>query len=169
MYYIVKTQYVGPNPSDDQHVDAGRIDIRDTPAITNSSREPRIDGWCGTTNDWAVYAHGEFATIDDARTAIAEKFGAVREIDFSEYSYDPAIDGIIQAFRPGKYIPMSRAATADWIYDGMQHDINAATTDDEINNLASDYAIVANQAGYELDRHVTEMMTDYRQELRNHG
>lgn len=35
-----------------------RIEIRDTPAHTNQSHQPRLSGWCGTTNDVATYADG---------------------------------------------------------------------------------------------------------------
>ena len=33
-------------------------DIHTSPAHTNMSHQPRLRGWCGTTNDVAVYAHG---------------------------------------------------------------------------------------------------------------
>jgi hypothetical protein len=32
--------------------------LSDTPAHTNQSHEPRLAGWCGTTNDIATYAVG---------------------------------------------------------------------------------------------------------------
>lgn len=166
MFYIVKTECVGPNQSDDRYADADKIEIRDTTATTNISHEPRIEGWCGTTNDWAVYAHGEFDTIEAARAAINEKFGDVREIDFSCYGYNPLDDGIIQAFKLGKYEPMSRSATADWIYDLIENDITDITTDDRIAELAVDYEIIANENGYTLDRHLIDIMNDYRDELR---
>ena len=79
MYYVIETNYAGPNH--DQHADADIIEISTAPAITNSSHEVRIEGWCGTTNDWAVYAHGEYASAEEARAAIAEKFGDVRDSD----------------------------------------------------------------------------------------
>ena len=81
MYYIIETNYAGANKNRDQYVDLDRIEIRTAPAKTNMSHQVRIEGWCGTTNDWAVYAHGEYATIAEARAAIAETFGKVREFD----------------------------------------------------------------------------------------
>jgi hypothetical protein len=35
-----------------------RLVIDSRPAITNQSREPRLFGWCGTTNDVALYGDG---------------------------------------------------------------------------------------------------------------
>lgn len=35
-----------------------RHDLRLTPAHTNQSQEPRLDGWCGTYNDVATHADG---------------------------------------------------------------------------------------------------------------
>lgn len=35
-----------------------RFDLRDHPAKTNMSFEPRLHGWCGTSNDVACHAHG---------------------------------------------------------------------------------------------------------------
>lgn len=81
MYYLIENKYVGPNQRQDQYIDLDTIEISTSPAITNSSHEERIEGWCGTTNDWAVYAHGEYGTIEEARAAITDKFGDVRDCD----------------------------------------------------------------------------------------
>lgn len=35
-----------------------RFDLRDHPAKTNQSYEPRLHGWCGTTNDVSVFGLG---------------------------------------------------------------------------------------------------------------
>lgn len=35
-----------------------RHDLRDTPAYTNQSMEPRLEGWCGTYNDVATFGRG---------------------------------------------------------------------------------------------------------------
>ena len=35
-----------------------RYELRDTPAYTNRSIEPRLEGWCGTYNDVATYGCG---------------------------------------------------------------------------------------------------------------
>lgn len=40
--------------------------LDERPAHTNQSHEPRLEGWCGTTNNVAVYADG-VGVIDEYR------------------------------------------------------------------------------------------------------
>lgn len=169
MYYVIETSYVGPNQTDDRYCDVNKIEIRTSPAITNMSREERTEGWCGTTNDWAVYAHGEYATIDAARAAIAEKFGEVRDSDpdCDAFELPPYSDDIVEIFRPGKYAPMGRQATANWAYEGIQADVGADTTDERIAELVAEYEGEANTAGYTLDSDLEDFMKKRRQELRD--
>lgn len=167
MYYVIETIYAGPDPSQDQYADADTIDIRTTPALTNLSKESRLEGWCGTTHDWAVYAHGKYATIEEARAAITEKFGTVRDSDLGEddeYEYE----GVVEVYKPGKYTPMSSQATEDWSYEAIQADIEADTTDERIDELVAEYEDNANSDGYTLDSdYLSELMEQRRQELRD--
>ena len=156
MYYIIETKYVGPNQT---HVDVDTIEISTSAAITNSSHEERTEGWCGTTNDWAVYAHGEYATIEEARAAITEEFGEVRDSDANGDS--------VETYKPGKYAPMSRQDTADWAYEGFRFDIKADTTDERIAELVTEYEAEANRNGYTLDSDLEDFMQERRQELRD--
>ncbi len=162
MYYIIETKYVGPNQAQDKYVDVDRIEISISPAITNSSHEERTEGWCGTTNDLAVFAHGEYATIEKARAAITEKFGEVRDGDIFELD-----DDIVEIYKPGKYAPMSSQTTADWSYDGIQSDIEANTTDERIAELVAEYEADANSNGYTLHSDLEGFMQKRRQELRD--
>jgi len=101
MYYVIQTKYVGPNEAQDQY-----IEISTSPAITNSSREARTEGWCGTTNDWAVYAHGEYATIREARAAITDRFGEVRDADADASGEGFESDeSVVEAYKPGEQAP----------------------------------------------------------------
>lgn len=165
MYYVIETNYVGPNQTQDQYVDADKIEISTSPAITNSSHEVRLEGWCGTTNDWAVYAHGEYATIEAARVAIAEKFGEVRGADADGYSFESDNADAVETYKPGKFAPMSSQATADWAYAGIQSDIAADTTDERIAELVAEYEADANRNGYTLDSDLEDFMRQRRQEL----
>lgn len=162
MYYIIENNYVGPNQTQDQYVDADKIEISTTPAMTNSSHEERTEGWCGTTNDWAVFAHGAYATIEEARAAITEKFGEVREFEGNGNSVD-----VVETYKKGKYAPMGRQETADWAYEGMRSDIKAETTDERISELVAEYEADANRNGYTLDSKLEDFMLDRRQELRD--
>lgn len=160
MYYIVETNYVGPNRTQGQYVDADRIEIRTSPAITNMSHEQRAEGWCGTTNDWSVYAHGEYASFDNAQAAIAETFGEVRE-------FEPDDEAVVEIYRRGKYEPMSRQATADWVYAAAEFDLSANTTDERIAQLVADYEFEANSNGYTLDSDLEEILQELRDELKD--
>lgn len=66
-FFVVETNYV-----DTMHGD--RVEIRTAPARTNFSHEVRIIGFCGATNNRAVYAHGEYSTLEAARAVIASLF-----------------------------------------------------------------------------------------------
>ena len=167
MYYVIETKYVGPNRAQDQHVDADKIEISTSPAITNSSHEERAEGWCGTTNDWAVYAHGEYASLEEARTAITVKFGEVRDSDANGDSFETDEEDVVETYKPGKYAPMSSQATANWAYEGIQSDVEAETTDARIAELVAEYEAEANSNGYTLDSDLKRFMQERRQELRD--
>lgn len=166
MYYIIETNYVGPNQNQGKYVDVDTIEISTAPAITNGSHEERIDGWCGTTNDWAVYAHGEYATIEEARAAITEKFGEVRDSD-ANGDFESDNENVVETYKPGEYAPMSSQATADWAYEDIQSDIEADTTDERIAELVAEYEAEANRNGYTLDSDLENFMQKRRQELRD--
>ena len=168
MYYIIENNYVGPNRNQDNYVDADTIAISTSQAITNSSQEARTEGWCGTTNDWAVYAHGEYATIEEARAAMIKKFGAVRDADDDDdrFEYDDE-SGVVEIYKPGKYAPMSRQATEDWVYEGIRLDITTDTSDEHIAELVDEYEAAANSDGYTLDNDLEEFMLARRQQLRD--
>lgn len=161
MFYIIETNYTGPNQT--QYVDLDKIEIRTSPAITNCSHESRSDGWCGTTNNSAVYAHGEYITIEEALAALAERFGAVRDSDAYGDSFESDGDDVVAIYKPGKYIPMSSQATADWAYGGIE----ASTTDERITELVAEYEAEANSNGYTLDSDLKGFMQRRRQELRD--
>lgn len=165
MYYIIETNYVGPNQTQDQYVDVDKIEISTSPAITNNHEE-RTEGWCGTTNGWAVYAHGEYSTIEEARAAITEKFGEVRDSDTNGDSFESDYENVVETYKPGKYAPMSSQATADWAYEGIQSDIEADTTDERIAELVVAYEAEANSNGYTLDSDLKDFMQERRQDLR---
>ena len=166
MHYIIETNYVGPNQIQDQYVDVDKIEISTSPAITNSSHEERIEGWCGTTNDWAIYAHGKYVTIEEARAAIAEKFDDVRDSDANGDSFNSNDEDVIETYKPGKYAPMSSQATADWAYESIQAGIDSDTTNERIAELVVEYESEANSNGYTLDSDLKDFMQERRQELR---
>lgn len=66
-YYVIETNYVDAESGD-------KVEIRTSPARTNFSHVVRLTGFCGATNNRAVYAHGEYSTLEAARAAIASLF-----------------------------------------------------------------------------------------------
>lgn len=147
-FYIIETNYTGPNR--DQHADASKIEISASPAISNRSHEVCIDGWCGTTNDMAVYAYGEYDTIEEARAALTKEFGEVRDSDVYGDRFESDDEDVVETYKPGKYTPMG-SQTAEALAHEIQSDIEADTTDDRIAELVAECEADANHEGYTLD------------------
>jgi len=164
MYYVVEFIHVGPK---EDHVDCHVIEIKMSPAINNKNYEERTAGWCGTTNDRAAYAHGEYATIEDARAAIAARFGEVRDSDSNGNRFESDDADVVEVYKPGKYAPLSSQATYDWCYAGIQADVDADTTDANIDALVAEYEAEANNNGYSLDSDLMRFMHERRQALRD--
>ncbi len=164
MFYIVEVKYVGPNPLDAKNIDANKIEIRNLPALSNSSAKVIVDGWCGTTGDFSTYAHGEYESASAAREAITARFGAVRTGNIEEcYEMD-----VLEVYLPGKHVPLSPSATCDWAFDEMQNDISADITDDQIKKLIDLYQNNANSEGCKLHcATLEENMIQHRKELRD--
>ena len=121
-YYIITTEYAGPR----ENLDADRIEIHTQPGITNTSHEVRTEGWLGQTGDWSQYAHGEYATLNDALDAVDRLWPEHREVE-NVNRYD---DTILQTFRPGRYALIG--------HDGIYSDcfVVAESTDEQIAESA---------------------------------
>lgn len=161
MYYIIETKYVGPNQ--DQYVDANRIEITTVPAVTNSSRETCLDGWCGTTNDWAIFARGQYDSVDEARAAIAEIFGDVRDRDANGDPFESDEEHVVEIYRPGRWEPMSVEVTGEFFHDDIES-VGADWTDDQIAELIDDCIAAAHDQGMEPDRHELVVAMESRRE-----
>jgi hypothetical protein len=143
-HYVIEENYVGANR--DQNIDADTIKITTEPARKNLSNEVCLDGWCGTTNDWAVYARGEFASREAAEAYIKANYKDAREIDDF---YDEG--GTVKAvYKPGKYEPLCKEATGNFIYDSLKESVTASTTDAEISALVDEWEAAANDEGWTL-------------------
>ena len=124
------------------------------------SNEVCLDGWCGTTNDWATYARGEFPNLEAAEAYIKANYKDAREIDDF---YDEG--GTVKAvYKPGKYEPISKEATGNFIYDSLVDSVTQTTTDDEIRALVDDWEREANGQGCTLTG-AYDMAVEYRDEL----
>jgi len=157
-FYVIETEYVGPNQ--DQHIDDDVIRIQAEPERGNMSNEIVLDGWCGTTNDWAVYAHGSYDTEQEAEDFIRRDFGDVRDVT------NDVISGpnVMAVFKQGIYTPMSRSESWDWIYNDIENEITADTTDDDLKIFLSDCESSANSEGLTLNIDIDDLKR-YQTEL----
>lgn len=67
-----------------------RYTLRDTPAYTNQSYEPRLNGWCGSYNDTSTHARGFWKVVKVAkngRAKIEEMTGEARAEALEEFGY----------------------------------------------------------------------------------
>jgi hypothetical protein len=160
MYYLVETRYFGPNQDDDNYADADTIEITTNPPRANMNEKKRTNGWCGNTSGWAVYGHGEYETLGEARKAMVDLFGAARETSASG-------DGIVEKDKICEYERLGHEATENWLYAAMEEDVKADTTDDEIFDLCEQYEALANEEGLTLDGNFTEeLLVERRSTLR---
>jgi len=160
MYYIIETNYVGPNAA--QHVDADTIEITTVPAVSNSTGQVRLNGWCGTTNDWSVHAHGSYATLSDAMSAIEDLFNEVRDCNPNGDPFLSDDPTVVHVYRPGAYAPMGIQETGEWLSSGFSESILVQTTDEQISALLHDWEAEANHQGYTLHRRAIDLAHDYR-------
>ena len=168
MYYIVEKNYVGPLVGADEYIDADTISICTRPARKNMSGEPCTDGWCGTTNDWAVSAYGVHHSIEAARAEIHTLAGAggVRQIDLDTDSpgiaYEMENSGLIELYKPGRYEPLSIEATSAWIDPS---DIRADMDGSDIEQLVAEYEESANAEGCTLHHGLVDWLQEQRDDL----
>ena len=126
MYYVTEHCYEGPNP--DENLDADYFAVSTIPALTNMSHEVRTEGWCGTTGDWAVYAHGEFKSEEEAVESIKAMFDGVREVEDD----DRLVDDCVAMFKPGQYEPISPETLMEWMDAYTVAKLEAAKTQAEL-------------------------------------
>lgn len=165
-YYIVSTVYTGPNKN--QYIDADTIEICTEPARGNMDGEPVIDGWAGTTNDWAVYSRGPFNSLEEARTAVRERYSGTRTADPDGVPFEPGVSDrtVIETHKPGTYAPMGLQESVSWAWEAFKSDITAASTDADIEKVMADLQADAHSDGFSL-ADLTDEMHEYRDRLRS--
>lgn len=157
MFYLIKNTYIGADKyENDDKLDASTIEICTSPVVARSF------------GDWDISSYGEYQTIEEARAAIAEKFGEVRDCDENgdAFESDEDDESVVAIFKPGKYAQMTSQATADWAFDWIKRDIKADTTDERIAELLIDYEDEANSHGSTLHSDLEDFMLERRGELR---
>jgi len=113
----------------------GIVKIATEPARTNSSNEICTDGWCGTTNDVSVIAFGQHDSQEEAQAFIDQYFnGDLRYTDWDEND-----DDIVVVYKLGKYEPMGKEATGNFIYDSLVESVTSDTNDYELNDMVNEW------------------------------
>ncbi len=145
MYYVIETNYAGPDPRSFEHIDAQKFEVCTKPARTNMSEEVRTEGWCGTSNDWAVYAHGEYETQEAAEDWIQTRLAAQgwrqdedADVPTEAEQWEDEEAGVVARYRPGRYAPMTEEQTHDFIADAASNVIDADTTDERIAEIVAE-------------------------------
>lgn len=173
MYYIIENIYIGPNPNEEKYLNANSILISKSPAITNSSREVRLEGWCGADNDWSTVAHGKYETLQDARDAISERFGSVRatnsfsdklliDQEYLSYDYD-----IVEIYKIGRYERMDLDGISNIVECCVGQTLFADTSDEQIVEIAAECEAELNTlCSLTLGEYFEDYLRDARDRLR---
>jgi hypothetical protein len=179
MFYVIETEYVGPNPQ--QHLDSHSYHVQNCPGLLNMSHEPRTFGWLGTTNDWSENAHGEFDTLEEARAEIERLTnGDYREQDLSDFhdgnitriDKNGNIEGrIVYRVLAGGLELWCAESSQDYCYDSMIVSIKADSTEEEIDIWVDDCAncLCLDENGLLDSDAVQSMALDYRETLKSQG
>ena len=128
-YYIVETHYRAQPHEDAKDIDLNQFEITTTPP-KNAIGEICWDGWLGTTNDVARYAHGAYDSLAAAEHAVINSFGG------GLFRRDPEEDlppGVLAVYRPGSYVPDTILGL--WLESLV--DISADDTDDDLERQAT--------------------------------
>jgi len=107
VYYVIEKEFVGPvdfNTGRNLIINGHYFEVRDEPGRKNMSKEIAVGApddpiWLGTSNDWAAYARGDYATEEDAIVAAclhAEEAGHGSR--FIEAGEPGALDGYPRAY-----------------------------------------------------------------------
>ena len=143
-FYVVSSEYVGPNPGETP--EGTTMGIYRTPGKTNQSHEERIDGWLGTTNDVSETAHGEFETIEEARQYIQKYFGEdCRKTEFDAIFDEDEEPDCVESSTEGKCAYMSRRDSVEFVETGGA--IEGTETDDELKEAVESSNDVLKNSG----------------------
>ncbi len=166
-YYLITTEYAGPNERDSAGEiigDSRELIICTTPGRTNLSKEIITNGWMGTTNNISRHAHGVCDSLEEA-VKVAADLGFTEEFEGTDESY--ADDWV------ASYISDERANyqywdAGYWFCDNPcdEYGINADSTDSDLEDAAERAEVEAREyKAIVID--VLEYFTELRDELKN--
>lgn len=152
MYYLTYVRYVGKNQ--DENIDAHRIAIRSSPAISSETGEPAIEGWCYAVGDWSIVAHGKYGSIESARAGMFSIFGPTRDAgrDGKSFEINPDMNEL-EAYKEGRFVPMRWEEMEKYLEGFVSKDIQLDCSNTDLLELAHNYEINANKDGYTLGKY----------------
>lgn len=160
MFYLTYVRYIGQNQ--DENIDAHRIAIRSSPAISSETREPVVSGWCYAEGDWSIVAHGEYNSIEGARAGMVSVFGPTRDVDQDGKLFEINPDmNEVEVYKQGQFVPMQWLQMEKYLEGFFPRDIQDCSNSDVIE-LARNYEINANKSGYTLGKYSIEYVREVR-------
>ena len=164
-FFVISTTYIGPNQHTtndaDNILDGDYYDICTSPGSTNQSKEVRIEGWLGSTNDWSLTAHGAFDTIEAARECVADQIGRpvteCRTYPATHEDDKPDDDSVVERYYASRYESVCHAGD----YVGSDA-IDATTSDEEIEKTAKEVHDTAEKEGIQLLGSVADWLREVR-------
>jgi len=138
MYYVLERKYVGPDP--EQHINEHALFITEAPGRKNMSGEECTSGWLGTTNDWAEYAHGEFASLENARQAVAGIAGedGYRAASPEDNPLSDLDDSIVEEYRVGALPFLTSSGSKEYALAAAQDEVTSVTDDEELDRITDE-------------------------------
>jgi hypothetical protein len=138
MYYVLEWKYVGPDP--EQHINEHALLITSVPGRKNQSGEECTSGWLGTTNDWAEYAHGEFASLENARQAVAGVAGedGYRAASQEDNPLSDLDDSIVEEYRVGALPYLTSSESKEYALAAAQDEVTSVTDDEDLDRIADE-------------------------------
>ena len=134
-FYIEEIRYCGPDGRTDKYIDFDRFEITTEPPRTNMTEEVCLDGFLGTYDDVARYAHGVYDSLAAAEYAIQNLLGDEYRLD-DEPSEFP---DVLVVCRRGRLPPFSDEALGIWLQDvDVPADADNAALRRQAKGLASE-------------------------------
>ncbi|WP_419629899.1 hypothetical protein [Thiolapillus sp.] len=130
-YYIEEIRYCGPNPQSEKYIDFDRFEITTIPPRTNSSNEICLDGWLGTYNDVARYAHGAHESLEAAEGIVEDLLGHEYRCDRE----DVLPPDVLVSYRPGFVHPVTDEFLGLWL---ETIELPASADDEQLSRLAEE-------------------------------
>ncbi len=161
MYQLIEKLYVGIDQDMARHSDADRIEIKRLPFdeedVLNDTGHYRL-------LDWSVTVYGCYPSLAEATAAVKTVFGEVRTLDPRGNAFESTDAEVVAVFKPGKYYPVGLQGTQNIMAETIAKDVNAFTTDNEIDELLVAYHGFSNRNGFVFHRALRDMMIKQREQ-----